>query len=168
MWTGSINNISLLRDKIVVYSCYYGIDKLREYPVCLSAIFDVLFIIILLWGVWGEKARQSNVGNVCRFQTSHDVVKYYANHGCLRVGLYDASHEWSEFYIDGWWYGCLFYMREMNENINQLNKIIYMRRLLLLIFAFVSFVGINVGRAQSALPYEINFGDSQDGGSVDF
>lgn len=38
-----------------------------------------------------------------------------------------------------------------------------MRRLLLLIFAFVSFVGINVGRAQSALPYEINFGDSQDG-----
>ena len=54
-------------------------------------------------------------------------------------------------------------MREMNENINQLNKIIYMRRLLLLIFAFVSFVGINVGRAQSALPYEINFGDSQDG-----
>lgn len=45
-------------------------------------------------------------------------------------------------------------MREMNENINQLNKIIYMRRLLLLIFAFVSFVGINVGRAQSALPYE--------------
>lgn len=51
----------------------------------------------------------------------------------------------------------------MNENINQLNRIIYMRRLLLLIFAFVSFVGINVGRAQSALPYEINFGDSQDG-----
>lgn len=54
----------------------------------------------------------------------------------------------------------------MNENINQLNKIIYMRRLLLLIFAFVSFVGINVGRAQSALPYEINFGDSQDGWSA--
>ena len=57
-------------------------------------------------------------------------------------------------------------MREMNENINQLNKIIYMRRLLLLIFAFVSFVGINVGRAQSALPYEINFDDSQDGWSA--
>lgn len=57
-------------------------------------------------------------------------------------------------------------MRKMNENINQLNKIIYMRRLLLLIFAFVSFVGINVGRAQSALPYEINFGDSQDGWSA--
>lgn len=38
-----------------------------------------------------------------------------------------------------------------------------MRRLLLLIFAFVSFVGINVGRAQSALPYEINFADSQEG-----
>lgn len=54
----------------------------------------------------------------------------------------------------------------MNENINQLNKIIYTRRLLLLIFAFVSFVGINVGRAQSALPYEINFGDSQDGWSA--
>lgn len=54
----------------------------------------------------------------------------------------------------------------MNENINQLNKIIYMRRLLLLIFTFISFVGINVGRAQSALPYEINFGDSQDGWSA--
>lgn len=52
----------------------------------------------------------------------------------------------------------------MNENINQLNRIIYMRRLLLLIFAFVSFVGINVGRAQGVLPYEINFADSQEGG----
>ena len=38
-----------------------------------------------------------------------------------------------------------------------------MRRLLLLMFTFIFIAGINVGKAQGVLPYEINFADSQEG-----
>lgn len=38
-----------------------------------------------------------------------------------------------------------------------------MRKLTFLIFTFIILTGINVGKAQTALPYSINFADSQDG-----
>ena len=38
-----------------------------------------------------------------------------------------------------------------------------MRKLTFLIFTFIILTGINVGKAQTALPYSINFADSQEG-----
>ncbi len=38
-----------------------------------------------------------------------------------------------------------------------------MRKLVSLMFTFVLFLGTNAGKAQTALPYEINFADSQEG-----
>lgn len=38
-----------------------------------------------------------------------------------------------------------------------------MRKLVFLMFTFALFIGANVGKAQTALPYEINFADSQEG-----
>ena len=38
-----------------------------------------------------------------------------------------------------------------------------MRKLILVVFTFILLAGVNVGKAQTALPYSINFGDSQEG-----
>lgn len=38
-----------------------------------------------------------------------------------------------------------------------------MRKLILVVFAFILLAGVNVGKAQTALPYSINFGNSQEG-----
>ena len=38
-----------------------------------------------------------------------------------------------------------------------------MRKLILVAITFILFMGINVGKAQTALPYSINFGESQEG-----
>lgn len=38
-----------------------------------------------------------------------------------------------------------------------------MRKLILVLFTFILLAGVNVGKAQTALPYSINFGNSQEG-----
>lgn len=38
-----------------------------------------------------------------------------------------------------------------------------MRKLILVVFTFILLAGVNVGKAQTALPYSINFGNSQEG-----
>lgn len=38
-----------------------------------------------------------------------------------------------------------------------------MRKLILVVFTFILLAGVNVGKAQTALPYSINFGESQEG-----